>query len=256
MVSNLYTRRIPLVSVGCRAMSASERAYRHVKEQVLDGSIPGGELICENEIAEQLGMSRTPVRAAFGQLESEGLLRLYPKRGALVVPVSAQETEAVMETRWVIERYAIERVVERPGDVPQQLARGRRRPDRPRGHRLRRRRPRLPPRARRRHRQLDPAHALRLTARPPAPHGPRDRALTRPSPAKRHRAPRAGRSPRRRRRRPRVQRPAHPPRRRTRSDPRPSSRVCGGRTRPRATRRTAARPASRPTRGSTGEPSP
>ena len=102
-------------------MSASERAYRHVKEQVLDGSIPGGDLISENEIAEQLGMSRTPVRAAFGQLESEGLLRLYPKRGALVVPVSAQETEAVMETRWVIERYAIERVVERPGDVPQQL---------------------------------------------------------------------------------------------------------------------------------------
>jgi DNA-binding GntR family transcriptional regulator len=66
-------------------------------------------------------MSRTPVRAAFGQLEAEGLLRLYPKRGALVVPVSAQETEAVMETRWVIERYAIERVIAGPGDVPQRL---------------------------------------------------------------------------------------------------------------------------------------
>src|SRR3954453_22108946 len=103
-------------------MSASERAYRHVKEQVLEGTIPGGELISENEIAERLGMSRTPVRAAFGQLEAEGLLRLYPKRGALVVPVSAQETEAVIEARWVIERYAIERVVERPGDVPERLS--------------------------------------------------------------------------------------------------------------------------------------
>src|SRR4051794_35044440 len=102
-------------------MSASERAYRHVKERVLDGTIPGGELISENEIAEQLGMSRTPVRAAFGQLEAEGLLRLYPKRGALVVPVSAQETEAVMEARWVIERYAIERVIDRPGDLPAHL---------------------------------------------------------------------------------------------------------------------------------------
>ena len=97
-------------------MSASERAYRHVKDRVLDGSLPGGELISESEIAEAVGMSRTPVRAAFGQLEAEGLLRLYPKRGALVVPVSASETEAVMETRWVIERYAIERVIERPGD--------------------------------------------------------------------------------------------------------------------------------------------
>ena len=102
-------------------MSASERAYQHVKERVLDGTLPGGELISENEIAEALGMSRTPVRAAFGQLEAEGLLRLYPKRGALVVPVSAQETEAVMETRWVIERYAIERVVADPGDVPERL---------------------------------------------------------------------------------------------------------------------------------------
>lgn len=103
-------------------MSASERAYRHVKDRILDGSLPGGELISEGEIAEALEMSRTPVRAAFGQLEAEGLLRLYPKRGALVVPVSASETEAVMETRWVIERYAIERVIERPGDVPEALA--------------------------------------------------------------------------------------------------------------------------------------
>src|SRR6201991_4935680 len=102
-------------------MSASELAYRDVKARILDGSLPGGELISEGEVAEALGMSRTPVRAAFGQLEAEGLLRLYPKRGALVVPVSAQETEAVMETRWVIERYAIERVIPRPGDLPQQL---------------------------------------------------------------------------------------------------------------------------------------
>jgi DNA-binding GntR family transcriptional regulator len=60
-------------------------------------------------------MSRTPVRAAFGQLEAEGLLRLYPKRGALVVPVSAQEAESVMETRWVIERYAIEQASQELG---------------------------------------------------------------------------------------------------------------------------------------------
>src|SRR5690349_18750701 len=102
-------------------MSASERAYRDVKARILDGSLAGGELISENEIAEQLGMSRTPVRAAFGQLEAEGFLRLYPKRGALVVPVSVEETEAVIEARWVIERYAIERVLEDPGDVPAQL---------------------------------------------------------------------------------------------------------------------------------------
>jgi DNA-binding GntR family transcriptional regulator len=90
-------------------VSASRRAYQHVREQILDGTLVGTTLVSENEVAEALGMSRTPVRAAFVQLEAEGYLKLYPKRGALVVPVSAQEAEAVMETRWVIERYAIER---------------------------------------------------------------------------------------------------------------------------------------------------
>src|SRR4051794_27613001 len=105
-----------------RPPSASERAYKHVKGRVLDGTLPGGELISEGEIAEALGMSRTPVRAAFAQLESEGLLRLYPKKGALVVPVSAQELEDVIETRWVIERYAIERAIRDPGELPKRLA--------------------------------------------------------------------------------------------------------------------------------------
>jgi DNA-binding GntR family transcriptional regulator len=90
-------------------VSASRRAYLHVKERILEGALAGTELLSENEVAEELGMSRTPVRAAFVQLEAEGYLKLYPKRGALVVPVSAQEAEAVMETRWVIERHAIER---------------------------------------------------------------------------------------------------------------------------------------------------
>ncbi|WP_028058103.1 GntR family transcriptional regulator [Candidatus Solirubrobacter pratensis] len=105
-----------------RPPSASERAYKHVKDRVLTGKLPGGELISEGEIAEALGVSRTPVRAAFTQLESEGLLRLYPKKGALVVPVSAQELEDVIETRWVLERYAIERAIQSPGDLPTRLA--------------------------------------------------------------------------------------------------------------------------------------
>jgi DNA-binding GntR family transcriptional regulator len=103
------------------AESASERAYRHVKDRVLTGKLPGGELISEGEIADALGMSRTPVRGAFQQLESEGLLKLYPKKGALVVPVSAQELEDVIETRWVIERYAIERAIGGPGELPARL---------------------------------------------------------------------------------------------------------------------------------------
>ena len=58
-------------------------------------------------------MSRTPVREAFLRLEAEGLLRLYPKRGALVVPVSPEEVRNVMEARLVLEWFAVENVIRR-----------------------------------------------------------------------------------------------------------------------------------------------
>jgi DNA-binding GntR family transcriptional regulator len=92
-------------------MSATERAYGHTKARVLDGTYPGGSLITEGEISEAVGVSRTPVREAFLRLQAEGLLRLYPKRGALVVPVSPGEINDVMETRGMIERFAVDKVI-------------------------------------------------------------------------------------------------------------------------------------------------
>src|SRR4051812_2429060 len=55
-------------------MSAKDRAYRHTKARILDGSLPGGDLIAEGQVADTLAMSRTPVREAFLRLEAEGLL--------------------------------------------------------------------------------------------------------------------------------------------------------------------------------------
>jgi len=90
-------------------MSTSATAYAFAKQAILDGRFPGGELISEGDVARELGLSRTPVREAFLRLEAEGLLRLYPKRGALVVPVSPAEVAHVMETRLLVESFAIER---------------------------------------------------------------------------------------------------------------------------------------------------
>ena len=94
--------------------SATEQAYRHVKSLVLDGSLPGGSMTSEGEIAEQLGVSRTPVREAFLRLETEGLLRLYPKRGALVVPVAPGEADEVLDARLLVETHAAQAVVRLP----------------------------------------------------------------------------------------------------------------------------------------------
>ena len=92
-------------------MTATDRAYEFTKGRVLDSTFAGGELITEGEVADALGMSRTPVREAFLRLAGEGLLRLYPKRGALVVPVSIAEVDAVMETRMLVERFALDKLL-------------------------------------------------------------------------------------------------------------------------------------------------
>jgi DNA-binding GntR family transcriptional regulator len=97
---------------------AAERVYLHVKAGVLDRSYEGGTLLTEGDLAEAVGVSRTPVREALLRLEAEGLLKLYPKKGALVLPVSAQEIADVVETRLLVEQHAVAKVV---GAVPARL---------------------------------------------------------------------------------------------------------------------------------------
>ncbi|MBQ0983154.1 GntR family transcriptional regulator [Streptomyces sp. F63] len=90
---------------------AAERVYAHVKQAVLDRRYEGGALLTEGHLAEATGVSRTPVREALLRLEAEGLLKLYPKKGALVLPVSAQEIRDVVETRLLVEEHAARRAV-------------------------------------------------------------------------------------------------------------------------------------------------
>ena len=105
-----------------RSVSAADRAYAYTRERILDGEYAQGRLIGEGEVSEAVGVSRTPVREAFLRLEAEGVLRLYPKRGALVVPISAADVEDVMETRLLIERFAIARVIDLDLDLSDPLA--------------------------------------------------------------------------------------------------------------------------------------
>lgn len=92
------------------ARSARVRAYDGTKQRILDGTYGGGHLLSESDVAETVGSSRTPVRDAFLRLEAEGFLRLYPRRGAVVVPVSADEIRSVLEAREVIETFSAHRV--------------------------------------------------------------------------------------------------------------------------------------------------
>ncbi|WP_151773558.1 GntR family transcriptional regulator [Streptomyces abyssomicinicus] len=93
---------------------AAERVYIHIKQSVLDRTYEGGSLLTEGELAEAVGVSRTPVREALLRLEAEGLIKLYPKKGALVLPVTAQEIADVVETRLLVEEYAARKAVPAP----------------------------------------------------------------------------------------------------------------------------------------------
>ncbi|MEV7519209.1 GntR family transcriptional regulator [Streptomyces sp. NPDC091371] len=104
------------------APTAAERVYQHVKQGVLDRRYEGGTLLTEGELAEAVGVSRTPVREALLRLETEGLLKLYPKKGALVLPVSAQEINDVLETRLLVEEFTVRRAVPAPPGLLDRLA--------------------------------------------------------------------------------------------------------------------------------------
>ncbi|MGH2907966.1 MAG: GntR family transcriptional regulator [Solirubrobacteraceae bacterium] len=94
-----------ITSSGKRPVSATTTAYRFAKQRLLDGRFPAGQLLSENEIARELGISRTPVREAFLLLEAEGLLELYPRRGALVTPISPTESDDLLEARLLTEGH-------------------------------------------------------------------------------------------------------------------------------------------------------
>lgn len=110
--------KVQLVSMSqTSAESAAERVYAEVKEQILTNEIAGGELISEGEIASRCSVSRTPVREAFLRLETEGWMRLYPKRGALVVPIGDREKRDVVDARRLLEGHAVRAVTSRPAAV-------------------------------------------------------------------------------------------------------------------------------------------
>ena len=101
------------MSTRAEGESAAERVYRWVRERILYGTFAGGRLLSEGEVADAVQVSRTPVREAFLQLAAEGMLELFPKRGAVVVSVSATQLREVLVARTLIEPWAAGQVAAR-----------------------------------------------------------------------------------------------------------------------------------------------
>ncbi len=88
-------------------------AYSHLKEEIRTNRLPPGYQAPEPEIALRLGMSRTPVREALIRLEAEGLVELIPRRGARVLPISAEDMKEIYEILTALEPEAAASVAAR-----------------------------------------------------------------------------------------------------------------------------------------------
>ena len=82
-----------------------------LRERILRGDYPEGEPLRQDAIAEELGVSRIPVREALRQLEAEGLVTFSPHRGAVVSTMSLQEIVELFELRAEIESDLVRRAI-------------------------------------------------------------------------------------------------------------------------------------------------
>lgn len=85
--------------------SIRTKAYEHIYGMIVSGELVDG-VISELAIAQELGISRTPIREAIGQLLAEGLLEQTPNRGTTVVQLKRQDIVDLYELREVLECYA------------------------------------------------------------------------------------------------------------------------------------------------------
>jgi DNA-binding GntR family transcriptional regulator len=88
-------------------------AYAQVRAAIVENRYPPGHRLIEQRIAEELGLSRTPVREALRMLEAEGLVISERNRGAMVRPLSQTEVVDLYGLRIRLESYAVEVATER-----------------------------------------------------------------------------------------------------------------------------------------------
>ena len=102
-VARIAQEQAPLVR------NASAAATELIRAAILDGRLPPGQRLKEEELARELGISRTPVREALLILQTEGLVDAAPNRGAVVRSHAAGDLEDLYQLRALLEGYATRR---------------------------------------------------------------------------------------------------------------------------------------------------
>jgi DNA-binding GntR family transcriptional regulator len=95
-----------------------ERVYTNLRADILDLTIPPGSVLQEVPLAEELGVSRGPLREALNRLAAEGLVTITPRKGAVVTLLTKRDFLDAYQVREVLEALAVKNAVPRltPGD--------------------------------------------------------------------------------------------------------------------------------------------
>ncbi|MFT2110601.1 GntR family transcriptional regulator [Marinomonas sp. 2405UD68-3] len=97
--------------------------YHTLRKLILDGALAGGAPLRQDDIAEQFGVSKIPVREVFRKLESDGLVEFRPRRGVFVTEHTEAEILEMLEIRIALESRALELSIPQMTDLDIELAR-------------------------------------------------------------------------------------------------------------------------------------
>lgn len=89
--------------------------FERLRRSILEGEYGPNERLIEEQLAEKIGVSRTPIRQALTMLEAEGLVEIVPNKGAMVCSFSAEEVWDIYDLRAVLEGHAARRAAGRIG---------------------------------------------------------------------------------------------------------------------------------------------
>src|SRR3712207_246614 len=106
-----------LVGTG-KGLSIQSRVIQEMRRRIISGEIPADEALSELTLADEFGVSRTPVREAFKQLQTEGLVEIRPRVGAFVTTPSRREITELFEMKELLEGAAARLLAQR-GRVPE-----------------------------------------------------------------------------------------------------------------------------------------
>jgi DNA-binding GntR family transcriptional regulator len=95
-----------------RAGTLADRAYDHVRREILCGKLPVGSIVAEGAVADELGISKTPVRQALQSLRRDGLLELGPRRQLTVRGFSSEHRREIRDVRIALESLSVRRACE------------------------------------------------------------------------------------------------------------------------------------------------